>query len=290
MKKSKNRIIRINEISDIDTSKISVYDLNNRYIDALGNIFGLRYNRPAKKVEIIKLMRIHNEDAAHIRHEMIKKKISETERDDNGIAYDEYRDYGIDLDEDSEDKIKPEDFIDKTLTMMQTHGERLKGIINNINKSNIFPKENKNISIELEDIFRSIEIDAVQRFEKILTYQRELTNYPRSVLHYQSKMDKQGRDIIDRISANSEKTMEFIYYYEMINSIKDVYRHLQKLIGNLLNFIMEKDVDDIKITNTFARQSFQDAVTSIDNTIEEVEKILEEIGPVEKFIINPENL
>ena len=41
----KNVIIRINDISDIDTSKISVYDLNNRYVDTHGTMYGLRYNK-----------------------------------------------------------------------------------------------------------------------------------------------------------------------------------------------------------------------------------------------------
>jgi hypothetical protein len=41
----KKKIIRINDISEIDTSKISVYDLNNRYVDPKGNLFGLKYDR-----------------------------------------------------------------------------------------------------------------------------------------------------------------------------------------------------------------------------------------------------
>ena len=58
----KKRIIRIADVSEIDTSKISVYDLNNRYIDSIGNMFGLKYNRGTRKVEIIKLERIHSSE------------------------------------------------------------------------------------------------------------------------------------------------------------------------------------------------------------------------------------
>jgi len=53
----KQRIIKINDISEIDTSKISVYDLNNRYIDKNGSMFSLKYNRGERKVEIIKIVR-----------------------------------------------------------------------------------------------------------------------------------------------------------------------------------------------------------------------------------------
>jgi hypothetical protein len=47
----KKRIIRVTDIAEVDTSKISVYDLNNRYVDPLGNMFGLKYNRELRRVE-----------------------------------------------------------------------------------------------------------------------------------------------------------------------------------------------------------------------------------------------
>src|SRR4030042_634774 len=52
----KNVIIRINDISEIDTSKISVYDLNNRYVDAHGIMYGLKYSKTSRKIEIIKIV------------------------------------------------------------------------------------------------------------------------------------------------------------------------------------------------------------------------------------------
>jgi tRNA A37 threonylcarbamoyladenosine dehydratase len=58
----KKRIIRISDISEVDTSKISVYDLNNRYVDPLGTMFGLKYNRDQRRIEIIKLERIHSSE------------------------------------------------------------------------------------------------------------------------------------------------------------------------------------------------------------------------------------
>jgi hypothetical protein len=48
----KTKFIKIKNMGEIDPSKITIYDLNNRYIDAVGNMYGLKYNREQKKVEI----------------------------------------------------------------------------------------------------------------------------------------------------------------------------------------------------------------------------------------------
>lgn len=70
----KNVIIRINDISDIDTAKISVYDLNNRYVDMHGNMYGLKYNKALKRMEVIKIVRTHEKNAGTFQQKIIIKK------------------------------------------------------------------------------------------------------------------------------------------------------------------------------------------------------------------------
>jgi hypothetical protein len=288
--KQKARIIRIDDVSDIDTTKVSIYDLNNRYVDKKGNLFGLKYNRLTKKVDIIKLMRTHYEDAPVIQQKVIQKKISESRKPLDEISESSLNDFGTDLMEQDEQYYDPEVFIDDTLSLMHTHGERLKGIIKNLVNSNVFPKENKADSIELDDIFRSIEIDGIQKFDKIDTYKKELTSYPRSTTHYQSKMDKRGREIIDKLSDKTEKAMKFIYLYEMNQSIREVYAALNIFIDNLIKFMSTKDLESMKHLTSLERQAFNDAEISIQTTKDDIRKILEEIPLVEEYITNIENL
>lgn len=288
----KNRIIRINDIGDIDTSKISVYDLNNRYIDSKGNLFGLKYDRVTKKVEIIKLIRTHTEDANQIQHDMIKKKITETKihpavkktetmRESPDYLEDELMQGGK--------KINPDTFLDNTLSQLKTHTSRLKGIISSITNSNAYPRENKTDNIELNDIFRSIEIDCIQRAEKVTGYLTELNNYPRSISYYQSKLDKKGRDMLEKLSGDNEKTMRFIRYYEMINSIKELYHTMKDLVGNLENFITKRTPDTKKNLTTSEKHLFDDAVTSIRTTMDEIHRLFDDISAIEEYVLNTEN-
>ncbi len=288
--KKKARIIRIDDVSGIDTAKISIYDLNNRYIDKKGNLYGLKYNRLTKKVEIIKLMRTHFEDASVIQQQVIQKKITESRKPLDEITDTSLNDFGTDLMDDDEKHYDPEVFIDDTLTLMHTHGERLMGIIKNLVNSNLFPKENKADSIELDDIFRNIEIDAIQKFDKIDNYKKELTSYPRSIAHYQSKMDKKGREIIEKLSDNTEKAMKFIYLYEMNQSIKEVYSSLNVFLDNLITFMSSKEPESMQHLTSLERQAFQDAETSLTTTKDDISRILQEIPVVEEYITDPEHL
>ncbi|MCP4135742.1 MAG: hypothetical protein GY754_32540 [bacterium] len=276
----KNRIIKINDISEINTSKASVYDLNNRYIDPQGNMYGLKYNWALKKVEIVKLMRTHAKDASQYHQKMIMDKIDKkkaTQSED--MPSDEYDHY-----EEPRDGIfNPEKLIEDIINITQTHKERLKGIMMNINNSNVFPKENKADSIQLEDIFRNIEIEGIQRFDNLESYQRELISYPRSISYYHAKMDPEGRNIIELLSGHKEKTMRFIYLFEMYKSIKELYQHIFKLVSELSTFVSDKHVDEEKSQSSAEKQYFHDARTSIDNTISEINQLLDDLRLLHNF-------
>jgi len=287
----KNRIIRINDIGDIDKSKISVYDLNNRYIDSRGNLYGLKYDRISKKVDIIKLMRTHTEDANQIQHEMIKKKITEN----RNIS--QTRKGGIDSTPDFPDeefisekkRLNPDTFLESTLSLMKTHSARLRGIISSLTNSNAYPRENKTDNIELMDIFRSIEIDGIQRIEKIINYYVEMSSYPRSISYYQSKLDKKGREMIEKLGGDNDKIMRFVKYYEMLNSTKDLYNIVKTFVNNLADFVTKRNIDSRRVLTTAEKHLLEDAVTSIKTTVDEINRLFDEMKPIEEFILDEAN-
>ncbi len=283
----KKRIIRINDISQIDTSKASVYDLNNRYIDPLGNIFGLRYNKDTRRVDIIKLERFHPAESRALqqiatRHkgggyaqEMKIESVSENEpvADDN-----------VD-----ESMIEPEVFIEDVIENAVTHKERINAIVKNIYDSDVFPKENKMESGEFDDIVRNLEIEGTQQLEKLETYYRELTNYPRSMTYYQAKLDNAGKSVFDKLSGNKERLMRFIFLYEMTTTIRRIYTNLKKHIHRLDEFTENKNIEEKAGVMKHQKQSFIDARTSIKNTIYDTDEILARNELLHSYACNAAN-
>jgi hypothetical protein len=188
----KHKILRIDSISDINTSKISVYDLNNRYIDAQGNLFGLRYNRIEKKIEIIKLIRKNSSDAFHVQQRIVKDKKDNPSYNVSEENFYENDDEAAHIE--TEQFVDPEGFINSTIAEMSNHKSRIQGIIMNIKNTEAFPRDNKHEAAQLEDIFRNIEIDGILRFDELENYYKELTSYPRSITYYQAKLDSKGRN------------------------------------------------------------------------------------------------
>lgn len=280
----KNVIIRINDISDIDTSKISVYDLNNRYIDSHGVMYGLKYNKGLRKIDVIKIVRTHEKNAASFQQKIIQKKRGAGELSGNGDEamlghYDE-------TDEGSEEFYNPESFIEKTMELTRTHRERLKGIMMNIRNSNIIPKENKGDNSQLEDIFRNIDIDGLQAIDNLTNYQKELINYPRSLTYYQAKMDDKGREIIETLASSNRKVMRFIYLVEMLDNLRLLYKSIDKMMKNLKSFLDEKNPDDVRWINAHEKQSFKDGMVSISTTIQEIEDLLDNLKKLEEYAYN----
>jgi len=284
----KKRIIRINDVSQIDTSRVSVYDLNNRYVDPLGNIFGLRYNKDDRKVEIIKLERFHSGESRIFqqianRHKE-GKSAAEIIPDFSKVQNDNYESDYIE-----ESAIEPEVFIEEVINNAETHKERISGLIKNIYDSDIFPKENKQESTEFDDIVRNLEIDGIQQLEKLETYYRELTNYPRSITYYQAKIDNTGKQIFDKLAGNKELTMRFIFIYEMSASIKRIYTNLKKHVVHIDDFTSSKNIDDRQNMTKHQKQSFIDARTSIGNTIQDIESILRQNSILYSYACNVAN-
>jgi len=281
----KKKIIKINDISQIDTSKISVFDFNNRYIDPHGNIYGLKHDKVTRKVEIIKLRRYGARESV-IYQQMTNRNKGIDVHSANLMQGNP----GANENTTPADALyDPENFIGKVMNYADTHKARVLGIIKNIDESGIFGKENKHELNEFNDIIRNLEIDGVQQLDRLETYYKELTNYPRTITYYQTKMDNAAKRIFEQIAANQEQAMRFIYYYEMSFTIKGVYSNLQKYTSQLDILTSEKNFEDKPHVTKYHKQSFLDARTSIENTLSDIEEILRENSELNDYVSNADN-
>ena len=293
----KTRFIKINDISNINTSKISVHDLNNRYLDSTGNMYGLKYNRKTRKIDIIKIIRTPVNSAEYYRQQLRNgkrnKKISR-----EAPAVIENSDLDIVTESDDSDDMEaeksitpdfdPNVFIEKTSGLMQTHKDRLLGIMMNIKNSRVISEDNRMNANEMTDLFRNIDIDGVQRIDKILTAYKELKNYPRSISYYLSKLDNDSREIIENIDSDTKK-LNYISLVEMRNAIRNLYTPLHKTLKDLIFYLESQNPDEMKDLTFSEKQSFHDAQTSAENTIDGIVDILTEVKTLGTYLHDPKN-
>ena len=295
----KTRFIHINDISEINTSKITVYDFKNRYIDPHGNMYGLRYDKKTKKIDVIKLIRTPIKAAAYF-HQMLKthKRDSslkqEYEELFESIEYDEeeINVEGGGIDNDATEVVdlafNPDRTIINTIEYLHNHKERIHGILMNIRNSNVITESDRINYNQLEDLYRNIDIDGLQRIDRILENHKELTNYPRSISYYLSKLDNKRKKIYYMLDSDTRR-MKLIYYSEMYHSIRGLYRNLYNIFKDLKYFLESQNIEEIRDITYNEKQKFYDARLSVDNTISEITKILGENKKLEEFISEPDN-
>lgn len=312
----KTRFIRIESITQIDLSKVSVYDLRNRYIDAKGNMYGLKYNRIKKKIEIIKIIRTLARGSGYYSQQVMKRKENGTRADSDEAMDDEHDSDSASLAQDAvsvedeaddagvpgvepgadaavsrsgeDDEWNPDYFISKAISLMESHKSRLSGIIMNVKNSNIVPANDKMGSTYLIDVFRNIDLDGVQKIDSLLNSHKELVSYPRSIVYYVAKLDTRSKNIVDALDTDSRK-MRFIYLSEMYFSIRNLYRSLKIILNDLKDFLSEYEEKHAGKIAYNEEKILQDAKTSISNTISEINMQLSGCKKLESFIYNEGN-
>jgi len=280
----KQVIIRINDVSDIDTSKITVYDLNNRYVDSMGNIFRLKIDQFTKKIEIIKILRSHPEEAHAIASQMIQRKIvsPKTPFEIDPAALSEYN--GNIFDE----PFNPDEMLEKSFTSMNLHAERLKGIMMNVKNSKLIDKISKQDSATVDNIFKNIEIDGIQQIAKVQNYQKELLRFPKHINYYRTTMDRKSKAILNHLELTPQKAMRYIMFYEMNTAIKLLYTTISSLLQNLID-IANKNSDLLKdALNPSQKRFFEDALVSISNTRTEIKDMESKLSQLQAFLHNPD--
>lgn len=286
----KTRFIRVNDVNEIETSSISVYDLNNRYIDSRGNLYGLRYNKQKKKVEIIKIIRTPAKTAPYFQQKVLQQKYTRMREGDAARPLEDHTGAGPLSAVEAEEAapFNPEAFTNGVLEAMKTHKNRLHGIMMNIKNSKIVPESDRMEFNTLDSFFRNLDIDGIRGIDKLLDGHRELVSYPRSISYYQSKLDAAGRKIFDSLGEDSKK-MQFVYFMEIYTSVKALYMSILATLKDLSLFLEGKNIDASKSVTPSEKQNYQDAATSIENTIKEINAILKDMKRLEEFVYDAEN-
>lgn len=271
----KTPIIRINSTEDIDLSKITLYDLNNRYVDAKGDMYCLSLDMSTKKIKIIRIIRTLATEEKSMKQQILQQKFisrltapeKKEEKDKEVIIPDD-------------DSFEPYSVLSEALSFMEAHKERIKNIILNIKNSSLFSKGRKDDIMDLETMFRNLDLDGIQQIEKVIAYEKELSQYPRSITYYQAKIDSRARILIEQMGSNSEKIMKFIHFYEMYHSVVKTYNTLKQMLTELYAFINTRQGGDAQ-TNHNEIRAFQDAKTSIGSTLVEADEIMKKMMPFE---------
>lgn len=207
--------IPINSIKDIDTSKITLATINNRYIDKSGNRYALRFNKRTRKIDIVRIA-LGREEAMQAKANFLGKKILNEEEESqvsqqNHPAPWKLPQWITDLGIVPNTNFDVREYLMGLERETDKMSERIRGLISNIKNSTALEgkKEgNHDAVLELTTFYdREIQDNINKTQTRIVEFQR----FPKPNSHYLSSLERKQKSFVEKL--NSEKQKEYFKAY-----------------------------------------------------------------------------
>jgi len=307
----KYEYLPINTIDEIDVDKITLRDINKRYIDRNGMRYATRFNLETRKIEIVRIVK-GMQEAELVRREIQRKKqeqenaaVREKElHRAKPVAHPEFVGEPGDLNDGSLD-YQGGDVPEYEITTSVASGaprkeaenfseggqfyegrfmeecsqdfdkvkERLTGIKNFIKNSRYFET---NRSAQLEEILRDLDIECLQRCDSAVNYYKELISYPRQVSYYMSRMTPEQKKKTD-MAANEEEKMTMVRRWEIQSTFSETYQVIIKITNKLNDILQAVGEENLNNLPSLQKQSFKDALAAVAFLIQNCEERLDKI-------------
>jgi len=260
--------VQINSIEDLDPARITLRDLNKRYIDRNGNRYATRFNLKTRKVEVIRIVKgVHeamrikeqtryerNAPARHSSREEVQEVYEEdfdsmpgsaTQGEDTGAA----PSAGI---------FYEHTFIEECQGDLDKMKQRLHGVVNNLKSSRVLEMENGDA---IDNQVRAIESVCLTQADELGNYVKELTTYPRPLSHYATRLSADQKDKLDR--APEDQKMDLIKRFELRKIFEDYYSRILDLFAKLQGTLQTVDQEKLRLLPAVQQQGYRDAISSI---------------------------
>lgn len=286
--------IPIDSVNDLDPAKISLGDINKRYMDRNGMRYATRFNLKTRKVEIVRIVK-GRQEAEIVRRQIIKEKSDDSRQleeskqysnDSDGLAGETVLADSMSSNEDF--VVSPKgppstldasagfverQFMDECASDFEKVKERLTGITNFIKNSRYFEAKR---SGELTEVFRGIDVEGIQRSEHAINYYKELMSYPRPVSYYIARLGPELKERLDSLE-NDEQKMVLVRRLETQATFHEAYSKVAEATKHLLGLLDEIGADELDLLPHAQRQAFEDARAAsrflIENCTSKLEKI-----------------
>ncbi|GIX40697.1 MAG: hypothetical protein KatS3mg129_3192 [Leptospiraceae bacterium] len=249
---SKSEYIFVRSINDVDPKKLTIRDLNKKFIDEDGRKYALKFDFQTRQIKFVRLASSYQE-ALKIKQEILrekhKKELNQQKLEDNiqNIYAKQEREI-IDLENKQEnqknqlnqfsrnveiDFLSPDEslfdeneFLKELERDTKKSVESLRAIEKNLNRAQVFEKLSTSLN-EFFDLQKEIEIKCYNASEEAIKMLKELVYYPRPATHYLSRLPDPIRKRIENL--DSKQQLDYIRRYE-------IYKIFRELIMNIIDF------------------------------------------------------
>jgi len=249
--------IPIESVSDIDVMKLSVRDLDKRYIDRSGNRYALRFNMKTRRPEVVQIVS-NRLEARRLQQTIRQEKVQKTpvqraEREEMSLPP------MIPQFVPDEEAFHEQKFVDECIAELPRLRESQQAAVSKMRQSHIF--ENV-LSPEFLDLNRSVERDAWRKIDENTAICKEWASRPPSLHTALMRVAAEKRKILDTIADEPVK-LESIRRWEWQDKIADSYERLHKFASELKALMDQVPEEEMAKTPQIQKQFFKDSAASL---------------------------
>lgn len=250
--------IPIESVNDIDVLKLSVRDLDKRYIDRSGNRYALRFNMKTRRPEVVQIV-ANRLEARRLQQTILLEKAKPAPA--ASIAAKNEASLPPEIAEFSPDEeaFHEQKFVDDCIAELPRLRESQQAAVSKMRQSHIF----ENVSApEFLDLNRNVERDAWRKIDENMAICREWLTRPPSLHMALIRVSPEKRRVLDTIADEPVK-LESIRRWEWQDKIADSYERLHRFAGELRRLMENVPEEELIKTPQAQRQFFKDSAASL---------------------------
>ncbi len=258
MLNKKSEYIYVRSINDIDPKKLTIRDLNKKFIDEHGRKYAVQFDFTTREIKFVRIASSYQE-AIRIKQEILNQKDESwnhfTNNDKSIYDTREYSTINPSMEKTNEEKKENKKTQDNFLLdsyfdlespvfdenefytilekKIKKSVESIKAIEKNLNRVQIFEK-NTNSLHDFFELQKQIELKCYNLSEEALKILKELVYYPRNAAYYYSKLPDPVRKQIE--NWEEKQQLEYIKRYEIYRIFSELLKHLKNIINQLEQF------------------------------------------------------
>lgn len=259
------RYYPIDNVEDIDVSRIGVHNIDNRYIDNEGNRYATRFNLRTHKIEIVRIALGKDEAVAAKSKDKVEIARQESkELKINSEVAEEARPvlppWLAEFDVEPDTSIEPQSFFSSIESETTKFAERFRGIVSNAKNSEAFDKDRdtgQDFILELSSMFDR-EVQA--KLSDVQNQAIEFVRFPKPATHYIANTTRGQKKWVESMSQDQQ--MQYIQglilgnqYLSALGAGLEMIKLIRKELEDINRDSLQSDrrhyLDDLKASLDF---------------------------------------
>jgi hypothetical protein len=238
--------IFVRSIDEVDPKKLTVRDLNKKFIDQEGRKYAIKFDLETRQIKFVRLAGSYQE-ALKIKQEIQKEKFIEKkeklefqlpekreEPTSTKISnFQENKNMDFDFYSPDENFIDENEFFKELERDTKKSVESLRAIEKNLNRSQVFEKLSNSLN-DFFDLQKEIEVKCYHSSEEAFKIFKELVYFPRPVSYYISRLSEPVRKKIEKF--DEQQQFDYIKRFEIYKIFRELIMNVIDLTNQLEKF------------------------------------------------------